>query len=167
MYQQGSRIINFVRYPPLFGSEQNVMSSDLVVSNVDIAATIFDVIGVTVPAQYELDGISWIDTVINGVGSGSTSCCDYRFIDIYNSRSIVSDRYQYIFRANSKVDTAGRVDTFYPNTYDPVQLYDLKLDPNQKKNLIAEYKLHREQDVDGMSLLRMLSFRRFVKMLRF
>merc|ERR1719361_684030 len=69
LYEHGSRILNFVRYPPLFGTERTVLSSDLVVSNVDLAPTIYQLIDATVPDEYVMDGQSWLDAVkaaVNG-----------------------------------------------------------------------------------------------------
>ena len=145
--------MNFVRYPPLFGEAQSVLPDDFVVSNVDLTATIFDLVGATVPANYTMDGISWLDEVISAVdfnvssnyanmtmSISNVSCCDYRFIDVKNSRSIVTADYQYIWRANGNVETADGVNTFYPFTYDEQQLYDLNADPDQKVNLITEYE---------------------------
>merc|ERR1719295_1929779 len=63
LYEQGSRIFNFVRYPPLFGTTQTILPSDFIVSNADLAASIFDLTGVDPPNGYVLDGRSWIDDV--------------------------------------------------------------------------------------------------------
>lgn len=144
LYEQGSRILNFVRYPPLFGVHGIVLSADLVVSNVDLAATIFDLAGVTVPDSYIMDGVSWLDEVVdeaNDFEYVGESCCEYRYIDVFNSRSIVSSKYQYIWRATEIVETRNNVDDLYPNTLDKQQLYDLEADPDQKVNLISDDSL--------------------------
>jgi len=145
MYEMGSRILNFVRYPPLFGTQQTVLSDDIVVSNVDLAATIFELAGAPAPSGYRMDGTSWLTKVTNVVNQAYATqvdtCCDYRFIDIFNSRSIVSANYQYIWRANENVETANDVDHLYPNTLDHEQFYDLNADPDQKVNLIADASL--------------------------
>jgi len=121
------------------------------VSNVDLAATIFDLVEAEVPENYTMDGSSWLDDVVAEVeGSWSTgSCCQYRHIDIKNSRSIVTPYYQYIWRANDDVESADNVDALYPSTYDHQQLYDLNADPDQKINLIADYESYRDSDSDG------------------
>ena len=153
LYEQGSRIMNFVRYPPLFGTDRVVLSDDLVVSNVDLAATIMDIVGITVPTEYTMDGISWLGDVTSTLSGtsmvGGHSCCEYRYIDIKNSRSIVSADFQYIWRANEDVETAMNVNELYPNTYDEQQLYHLYADPDQKTNLIADYESYRSEDAYG------------------
>merc|ERR1712013_194175 len=94
LYQQGTRIFNFVRYPPRFGKDgPNVLPPDFVVSNVDMAATIFDLAGVSPPEEYTLDGVSYLADVsnqINHPGEFAQSSCLYKVLDIYNSHSIVS-----------------------------------------------------------------------------
>ena len=111
LYQQGSRILNFVRYPPAFGKDgPNIMPSDFVTSNVDLAAVVFDLAQITPPAGYGLDGLSYIDDVAAQIASPSTaeqSSCLYKYIDILSSHSIVSGRWQYIFRATNKVEPGG------------------------------------------------------------
>jgi len=149
LYQQGTRIVNFIKYPSSFGyptDAMTVMPSEMVVSNVDLTAVFFEMVNVSKSDEYVLDGTSWLDeadaVIMNSLnGSESTnwnfSCCSHRMIDIFNSHSIVTPRYQYIWRANGDVDTAKGVDELYPHTHDLEQLYDLDADPNQKSNLMA------------------------------
>ena len=144
--------MNFVRYGSVFGESQTVLSDDLVVSSVDLAATIFDLVGADVPANYTTDGVSWLDEVMDAVDGTATSdgsCCEQKFIDIQNSRSIVTADYQYIWRANDDVESVGGVDDYYPHTYDEQQLYDLNADPDQKVNLVTDYESFRDDDADG------------------
>jgi len=143
LYEQGTRIMNFQRYPPLFGKERmQTLPDDFVTSNVDLAATIFQLAGVDLPHGYQMDGVSYLDDVVNAltnpnfdqVADGEASC-EYKYLDIKNSHSMVSGQYQYIWRATDSVDTMYDVDKLYPNTYDMEQLYDLDRDPNQKTNI--------------------------------
>merc|ERR1712228_101005 len=133
----GTRTINFVRYPPMFGRQQYVMPNDFVVSNVDLAPVIFELRGIRVSDEYILDGQSWIADVqrqINNAGNVQQSCCQYRFIDQYNSHSILTAQYQYIYRANpQRVDAVN----WYTNILDEEQIYDLIADPNQRINQIT------------------------------
>ena len=64
LYEQGTRIINFHRYPPLYGKNGPMFTpEDFVTSNIDVAASIFDLAGVTLPDEYQLDGESFINDV--------------------------------------------------------------------------------------------------------
>jgi len=141
VFEQGSRIMQYVRYPPLFGTDGAVMPPEYVTSNVDIGASILDVAGVD--ADYALDGVSYIADVVQQLEEPDVSqqpeCCEYRFVDIYFSHALFSGRYQYVFRANTMVDTAKGVDLLYPHFYDLEQLYDLDEDPNCKTNLIEDF----------------------------
>jgi len=65
----------------------------------------------------------------------TATCCQFRFIDMYNSHSIVSSQYQYIYRATDEVAQNGAVDN-YPYGMDEEQLYDLEADPYQLVNLV-------------------------------
>jgi len=176
VYEQGSRILHFVRYPPLFGTTQHIIDN-MVVSNVDIAATIFEATGVAPPEGYVLDGTSYLEELIAAVGhmddpdaenpreqdpaslgdhgteephaleigdiasmaGYESACCQYRFVKVLNSRSIVSAHHQYIWRLSPEVDTeaTGGV-LMYPHTYAQEQLYDLGIDPNCKENLVDD-----------------------------
>ena len=106
LYDQGSKIVHFVRYPPLFGDNgPYIIPNDYVVSNVDLAAVIFELTSVSPPSKYTLDGISWVTDIQSYINNPTTSptqtCCQYRFMDIHNSHAIVSnDGFQYIYRAN-------------------------------------------------------------------
>merc|ERR1719242_439421 len=156
LYEQGSRIINAVRYGSAWGTNRVELPDDFVVSNVDLAPTIFDLVGADVPYKYKnrlMDGTSWLDEVEAYLdGDDSTAddpCCELRYIDVKQSRSLVSADYQYIFRANDEVDTAGGVDELYPNILDLQQFYDLNDDPDEQINLIADYEDYRDDDSDG------------------
>jgi len=113
-----------------------------VTSNVDLAATIFQLAGIDTPHGYQMDGVSYLDDVVSAltnpnfdqVADGEASC-EYKYLDIKNSHSMVSGQYQYIWRATDSVDTMYDVDKLYPNTRDMEQLYDLDRDPNQKTNI--------------------------------
>ena len=153
LYEQGSRILNAVRYGRVWGTDRLVLPDDFVVSNVDLAATIFDLVEAAVPNEYTMDGISWLDEVQSAINGGTTTsedpCCELRYIDVKQSRSIVTADYQYIWRATDDVETAGGVNDLYANTYDEQQLYDLNADPDQQINLIADYESYRGDDEDG------------------
>ena len=107
LYEAGSRIFNFARYPPLFGYDRHDMPSSFVVSNADVAATIFDLVDVALPDGYTMDGVSWLDDVQNVIAvpaTVDTTCCDFRILDVMNSHSIVSGQFQYIYRPNLVVE---------------------------------------------------------------
>ncbi len=154
LYEQGSRIVQFVRYPPLFGYDQHVLDN-FVVSNVDIAASIFDLAEITPPDEYVLDGTSFIEDALFTIDHQDTidsmeqllsasythesTCCQYRFVEVLNSRAIYSEHHLYLFRMEDTVDTeATDGELWYPHTYDMEQFYDLGTDPNCKVNLIAD-----------------------------
>jgi len=120
------------------------------VSNVDIAATVFDLTEATVPDEYVLDGVSYLDDVVATLNEPDTDLqesCRYRYIDHHMSHSIVSGQYQYIYRVTDEVDQAKGVDEMYPFCYDTEQLYDIIADPDQKVNLINDITKDLQQTV--------------------
>ena len=167
LYEQGSRIINAVRYGRVWGTEQLVLGDDFLVSNADLAPTIFDLVGATVPNEYTMDGISWLDEVQSAINGDDTEpddpCCEMRYIDVKQSRSIVTADYQYIWRANDDVETAGSVDDLYAKTHDEQQLYDLNADPDEQVNLITDYESYRDGDSDGALSSTITSFQSMMK----
>jgi len=165
LYEQGTRILNFQRYPPLFGKEAlKMLPPDFVTSNVDLAASIFQVAGVSPPSEYQMDGVSYVDDVVGALGdpdfdqvTDGEASCEFKFLDAQNSHSMVNGKFQYIFRATDAVDTMYDVDTLYPNTYDMEQLYDLEADPNQKHNIFndgAAMMAHKETIAKFETLMR-------------
>merc|ERR1719229_1753535 len=116
------------------------MPQSFISSNVDFAATIFDIAGVVKPSSYIIDGKSWYDDakdIIDGVTTDNT-CCNERFSDLFNSHSIMTENYQYIWRASSS--RSAQADN-YLNGADVEQLYDLNSDPNQQNNVISDSSL--------------------------
>merc|ERR1719242_665088 len=75
LYEQGSRILQILRYPPLFDKNNDrsssfIMPQDFITSNVDLSAAIFEIAGVTKPDEYIMDGtlfLSDIDSILYGV----------------------------------------------------------------------------------------------------
>jgi len=149
LYEQGVRVWQFVRFPQLFGGELRVLSKDVVVGTTDLASVIFDVANVTdaIDAHYVLDdSTNWIDDVLNEINNNNSDtdtskneCCQYRFIDMYNSHAVVSRDWKYIFRADKVVETDGDACIGnYVSCLDEQQLYHLPTDPNEQYNLMMD-----------------------------
>ena len=90
----------------------------------DLAATIFDLVGATVPTEYVLDGQSYLDDTVRYFQDDGVELMEeltvpdtLKCIDIVHSHSMVTGRYQYIFRATPELET-GASSKLYPNTYD-------------------------------------------------
>merc|ERR550525_435043 len=147
MYEQGSRIINFQRYPKIWPKEDgpHILPPDFVTSNVDLAAAIFQVTEAVLPDGYQLDGEPFVTDVtqklknsdFDQVRDGHSSC-RFKFMDAQNSYSMISGDYQYFYRASDAVDTMNNVDRLYPDVHDEEQIYDLREDPSEQNNLFAE-----------------------------
>jgi arylsulfatase A-like enzyme len=158
-YDAGARQPCLIRWPSAL--EPSGPCSKLV-SNVDIAPTIFDIAGVDPGPEYTVDGQSFAPLL---TGNG-----DYEresvFLEITTERAVVTDDgYKYIAvryppELREAVDE-GRAyehwgvpvthdgarygaDSDYPGYFDRDQLYDLVADPHEQNNL-AEDPNHAER----------------------
>eukprot|EP01084_Bolivina_argentea_P067819 123444_1 len=140
LYEHGSRIFQYIRYPPLFGTAGYIMPDDFIVANYDLAAVIFSLSESHIPSNYILDGTNWLPDVlneINGVSNSKMQCCNERYIDTYNSHGIVTKNNKYIFRATDEIRTESPPPlNAYPYIHDTEQLYRLNIDPTEQKNKI-------------------------------
>ena len=125
-YETSIRVPMVMQCPALFGGGQVV---EQVVANIDIAPTVFEAAGIKTPGY--MDGLSFIP-----LGQGKDiSWRDY-FLYVYyweknfpQSPTVFAlrgDRYKYI--------------TYY-GLWDTDELYDIRSDPGETKNLIADSKL--------------------------
>ena len=137
LYERGSRILNFVRYPTLASNKE--IFSDFVVSNVDFGATIFDIAGIDLDwlqntLGYTLDGKSWANAILNN----NNTNFEYRFIEAYQSRAVVTTKYKYIWRATETYS----FDSYYPYQSNTNQLYDLTNDTDEQTTIYndSDYK---------------------------
>eukprot|EP01084_Bolivina_argentea_P270216 459417_1 len=147
LFEQGTRIAQFIRYPALF-SQPHVVSENLITNEVDLAAVIFEIVNQhqthsVVNDSYILDGESWISDVVNDIESGTSSnsqiCCNETYVDIEQSHAIISNQYEYIWRAR---DTTANNVGKYADGSDLEQLYDLFTDPSQQNNVINDPSYH-------------------------
>eukprot|EP01084_Bolivina_argentea_P145785 255443_1 len=150
IYEQGTRIIQYIRYPPLFGTSGHILSDDFIVSTVDLASVIFELANINITTDlsmnYILDSKSWLNDVITHINENKTNisqpnCCEYRYQDIYNSHAVVNKDFKYIFRATSQIESDGSYSTFYKYVNDEEQLYALNIDPNEQNNQINNVSL--------------------------
>merc|ERR1740123_935171 len=144
LYEQGTRVMQIIRYPPLFGADGNVMPDEFVTSTADLADVIFDLANVKKDEKYVTDSVNWIQDAIDIIASDDDDGFEFvsdddligshRFADMYNSHSIYSKRWKYIWRANQLFNK--EIGPNYPNCADYEQLYDLDADPTEQINLI-------------------------------
>ena len=93
-----------MRYPPKFAVTDgpHILPQDWVASNVDLAATIFELTGIAKPTEYQMDGVSYVQDMVRHIQEDGDNVlhadlqrhesCQFAVIDIENSHSIVSDR---------------------------------------------------------------------------
>jgi arylsulfatase A-like enzyme len=149
-YDAGARQPCLARWPAELEPQDPV--TDLV-SNVDLAPTLFDLVGVDPGADYTVDGQSFAP-VLTGEGEYERESV---FLEITTERAVVTDDgYKYIAvryppEIREEVE-AGRAyehwgvpvthdgarygaDSDYPGYFDQDQLYDLVADPHEQRNL--------------------------------
>lgn len=146
-YERGARSIAFVAWP---GTIKPGRRTDRLVNNVDIAPTIFDLAGVTPPADMPLDGRSWRSLFAGDEKEWRTAV----YLEMYFGRAVVTDRWKYIAtRVPSRIGSPylqpnerGYVRLSqgddrlkaYPGAWDGEQLYDLAADPMEQRNLATD-----------------------------
>eukprot|EP00484_Ammonia_sp_Unknown_P013894 CAMPEP_0197072120 /NCGR_PEP_ID=MMETSP1384-20130603/209934_1 /TAXON_ID=29189 /ORGANISM="Ammonia sp." /LENGTH=1656 /DNA_ID=CAMNT_0042510935 /DNA_START=66 /DNA_END=5037 /DNA_ORIENTATION=- len=146
LYDHGTRIMQYVRFPPLFGKTGYVLPDDFITSNVDLTAVMAEIAGIDI-TNYPTDGTSWISDVTNYITNGVNggidyetnppSCCQYRYGDVFNSHTVISKYYQYVYRATLFMEDDGFFATMYANVNNTQQLYALQTDPMEQTNLLS------------------------------
>ena len=129
LYERGIRIMQFIRYPSLFSNKE--IFDNFVVSNVDIAATLFELAGLDLndlkALGYKLDGESWL----NAITTNDTTNFQYRFTEVYQTKAIVTKEYKYIWHAQGEYDA----DTNYPYAGSTHEFYDLITNPRENVSI--------------------------------
>jgi len=173
-YDGGARTILLARWP---GHIPAGTVCDKLVSNIDLAPTILEMCGIEKPADLQLDGKS-ILPVLEGRED------DYRreslFLEITTERAVVTDdgfkyiavryppeiqelvnqgkRFNHWCQPMEKSTHTMGADKLYPHYFEQDQLYDLKADPKEQKNLIGD-PAYRKRLAAMRQLLREYSAR--------
>ncbi|MFB6295475.1 MAG: sulfatase [Halobacteriales archaeon] len=153
-YDRGARQPCLARLP---GHTDSRGPCEDLVSNVDLAPTIFDLAGIEPPADYQVDGQSFLPC-LTGEGSYERESV---FLEITTERAVVTDdNYKYIAvryppEIQERVDAGERfnywcvrydgdvhhtygADEYYPAYFEADQLYDLDADPEEQHNLAGD-----------------------------
>ncbi len=122
-YEESIRIPFFVRYPGLVRNAGRRVGE--MVLNIDLAPTLLDVAGIPVPPY--MQGRSAVPLLRNMKNRWRSSFLYEHFpvfpIPIPGITAVRTDRYKYIT---------------YQNNVRPPELFDLKTDPGEKKNIIRK-----------------------------
>lgn len=147
IYYSGSHTPAFIYYKGKRGASQAL------ISNVDIYNTFLDILGLE--GEKEGDGYSFSQLLTENTFLGRSEV----FLELGYARSIISDKHQYIAVRHSDyirntLSAIGKRPTHwprydgpqplelavlqqFPSFYDADQLYDLSLDPSEKRNVIT------------------------------
>ncbi len=115
LYEQGTRILNFMHYPKLFNVDAregpHLMPADWIASNVDVAATVLELAQVPLPEGYQMDGVSYVQDMLHHLDPDWPNVepqlnedyephdtNQYQSIDVMNSHSIVTERQRHCRR---------------------------------------------------------------------
>jgi arylsulfatase A-like enzyme len=124
---------------------------DALVTNVDIVPTIIELAGIDPPANYEMDGKSWVG-ILNGTKS---NIHESLYLEVVYQRAVVTKDWKYIAtrfpdRVNEQITPDNRREftiegkrgqdryhneTKFPGYYDDDQLYYLVDDKGEQRNL--------------------------------
>jgi arylsulfatase A-like enzyme len=159
-YEGGANVPAMARWP---GRIQPGGRSDAIVCNLDLVATVLDVSGAKPTADDVLDGRSLLP-ILEG---RKPAWRDHLLLEVSYSRAIVTQNWKYVAvrfppEIQAKID-AGQIrrpnqegkdgpshypqnEKAHPGYFDADQLYDLKQDPKEKKNLAADPRYKAKLD---------------------
>lgn len=149
-YERGIRLPLMIKWP---GRVKSDAKSDALVSNIDIAPTIFDAARVTPPTGMPLDGKSLLPLLDGKV----EKLHDEVYVEFGYARAVTDGNWKYLAvrwpepilegMKNGMLDKAPNLfNNFsmnqapitlsgYPHMFEPDQLYDLRRDPEEQNNL--------------------------------
>jgi len=150
LYEGGIRSVSFVWSPHYVHGGRH---SNVYVSNIDFAPTIMDLCKVPDADRHRVDGKSFVP-VLRG---GKEEIHDYLFFELGATRAVMRDGWKYLAcrlpdtlpknpsqpythladRPGGRGSERPAID-FYPNYYDRDQLYNVREDPLERKNLYGD-----------------------------
>jgi arylsulfatase A-like enzyme len=127
---------------------------DALVSNVDIVPTLLELAGIDRPADYQMDGNSWVG-LLDGTDAEVQASL---YLEVVYQRAVVTRDWKYIAvrfpeRVNERITPDNRReftiegmrgqdrylnDTIFPGYYDDDQLYFLRDDKSEQHNLAGD-----------------------------
>ena len=129
VYEGGTRVALMARYPPKF---QAGSTFDVAVSNLDIAPTILDALGVLGSTSLQLDGLSWWKHA-QGKGDSALEARPCIVSEIDEKRAVVCGKWKII----SNVGDADGAKDYLPHSMLAETFYDLDADPQEQNNLLG------------------------------
>ena len=147
LYEESIRIPLLVRYPRLFAKGAVV---DEMVLNIDLAPTLLDLAGVVVPA--EMQGASWRPLA---EGKRPKSWRQSFFAEYYKELGGVPTLYGVRTKTHKLI--------VYPGHPEWTELFDLKSDPYEVKNLAADSELSVRLHTELERLAKEVRYRAKVK----
>lgn len=142
LYDESLRIPFLVRYPRLFGKGTTV---DDMVLNVDLAPTFLDLAGVPVPP--EMHGASWKDLA---AGKKPAKWRSSFLAEYYKELGEVPTCYALRTTTHKLVK--------YPNHHGWTEVFDLKADPYEIKNLASDTALTARLEAELEPLMKSLNY---------
>jgi arylsulfatase A-like enzyme len=134
VFEGGIRAPFFVRWPGKFPENTQV---DAQVSHIDLLPTLCDVAGVEIPADRKIDGKSLLPLLKAGKGESPHPYLfhhwDRYFPNPYNTWGVTDGRYKLM----NHVTPWPKEPMVQPEPFG--QLYDLKNDPGEKKDIAAQH----------------------------
>ena len=139
LYETGVRVFNFIRYPSLSNTIDNTIINDTLFSQIDIAPTLFDLIGINIndTYPYSIDG----ESVLNKINSNNNTP-QYRFVEYNRNRGIIyydkanNISMKYIWNIESSNYESSILTKYSFANNIGEQLFDLNTDINEQTNIV-------------------------------
>ena len=143
LYEESLRIPLLVRYPRIFGKGQTL---DELVLNIDLAPTFLDLAGVKVPK--EMEGASWKELT---AGRKPAEWRQSFFAEYYKELGDVPTVYA--------VRTTTHKLVKYPGHPEWTEVFELKADPYEIKNLASDAALTGKLETEMTKLMKTVNYK--------
>jgi hypothetical protein len=129
VYRGGVRVPFYLRYPGKYNGNKEI---ETVSAHIDILPTLAEICGAHLPADRVIDGKSLVpllnEKTVDWTNRPLFFYWNRRYPELYNNISVQKESYKLVGQTN------------YNAAIEDFELFDIKSDPYEQKNLVAEKK---------------------------
>lgn len=129
VYRGGVRVPFYLRYPEKYKGNKDI---EIVSAHIDILPTLAEICGAHLPADRVIDGKSLVpllnEKTVDWTNRPLFFYWNRRYPELYNNISVQKENYKLVGQTN------------YNAAIEDFELFDIKSDPYEQKNLVAEKK---------------------------
>lgn len=129
VYRGGVRVPFYLRYPEKYGGNKEIETAS---AHIDILPTLAEICGAQLPTDRVIDGKSLVpllnEKTVDWTNRPLFFYWNRRYPELYNNISVQKENYKLVGQTN------------YNAAIEDFELFDIKSDPYEQKNLVAEKK---------------------------